>query len=55
MFEIGSQGDLFYLILDGVIEITIPDPNCSSAYHEVNKQIDLMKLQLSELKMSLED
>lgn len=29
VFEIGSQGDLFYLILDGVIEITIPEPNCS--------------------------
>lgn len=33
VFEIGSQGDLFYLILDGVIEITIPDPNLTHAFH----------------------
>jgi hypothetical protein len=25
VFEIGSQGDLFYFIIDGIVEIRIPD------------------------------
>jgi hypothetical protein len=43
VFEIGSQGDLFYLILDGVIEITIPDPNSTQAFNEINKKILLIQ------------
>jgi len=55
VFEIGSQGDLFYLILDGVIEITIPDPNLTHAFHEINNNIDKMSSQLGELKKELQD
>ena len=43
VFEIGSEGDLFYLILDGVIEITIPDPNSTQAFNEINKKILLIQ------------
>jgi len=25
IFEIGSQGDLFYFIIEGIVEIRIPD------------------------------
>jgi len=55
IFEIGSQGDLFYLILDGVVEITIPDPNFTLAFHEINKKIQLVELQLKDIKKSLQE
>lgn len=37
------------MIMDGVIEITIPDPNCSQAFAEINKKILLIQSQIQEL------
>jgi CRP-like cAMP-binding protein len=32
VFEIGSEGDLFYFILDGAVEIRIPDQERKNDY-----------------------
>jgi len=37
VFSIGSQGDLFYLILQGVVEVKIPDPSNMIGFNEANK------------------
>ena len=46
VFEIGSEGDLFYFILDGAVEIRIPDQErkndyqiCLNSIFSVNEQI----------------
>lgn len=39
VFEFGDVGDNFYLILDGIVEIQIPDSNEQGLYESTRNEI----------------
>ena len=45
----GSQGDKFYLILEGKVEIKIPDPSQTEKFEKVGKEIDNLTMHLEGL------
>lgn len=40
VFEYGSTGELFYIILEGVVEIQIPDQQKIQEFNDAGYQID---------------
>ena len=40
VFRYGTEGDLFYLILKGAVEVMIPDPNQKSGFQSIVSQIE---------------
>jgi len=39
VFEYKTEGDLFYIILEGVVEVWVPDPNLTTKFNFVESQI----------------
>jgi hypothetical protein len=41
VFEFNKEGDLFYLVLDGIVEVWQPDPEHKLRYQEVTNEISI--------------
>jgi hypothetical protein len=54
MFHHGQDGDLFYLILDGTVEIRVPDFKNMQDFNAVQLQIDHLREQLRNLQNASE-
>lgn len=55
VFRYGSEGDLFYLILDGVVEIQIPDPKRQQDFLQCGKDIETSEFQIEKMEQSIKE
>lgn len=53
VFEIGSLGDLFYFVIEGVVEIRIPDYENQQQYSLTCNTISYLDSQITSLGMSI--
>ena len=50
VFEYGTEGDLFYLVLKGAVEVRIPDPNQKAGFQSTVSQIEHCTETISQLE-----
>lgn len=46
LFEYGTEGDLYYMILEGIVEVWLPDPSQISTMSRVASELSVSKERL---------
>ena len=55
VFEYGEPGDYLYVILEGSVEIQIPDAKKRVKYEEIESEIRLKQSQINEIISRLKE